>query len=61
MHTLILFLYKEFDYVEITYIGVCLKLVHTIMLYYVFDAHVNIILDWERVCYYVVLMLDIMC
>jgi hypothetical protein len=32
MHRLILFLYKELDYVKITYIGVFLKLVHTIML-----------------------------
>jgi hypothetical protein len=49
MHRLILLLYKEFHYVEITYIGVCLKLVYTIMLDYVFDVHVNIVLDCERV------------
>jgi hypothetical protein len=31
MHRLILLLYKELDYVKITYIGVFLKLVYTII------------------------------
>jgi hypothetical protein len=33
MHRLLLLLYKEFDYVKITYIGVFVKLVYTIMLH----------------------------
>jgi hypothetical protein len=32
MHRLILLLYNEFDFVKITYVGVFLKLVYTIML-----------------------------
>jgi hypothetical protein len=54
MYRLILLLYKEFDYVETTYIGVFLKLVYKITLAEVFDVHVNIILDcWKSVllCY----------
>jgi hypothetical protein len=36
MDTLILFLYKEFDYVTITYVGIFLKLCHQSCLFFCF-------------------------
>jgi hypothetical protein len=41
MHKLILLLYKEFDYVKITYIGIFLKLVDWDL-----DVCVNIVSDY---------------
>jgi hypothetical protein len=56
MHSLILLLYKSFDYVKITYIGVFLKLVYTVLLD-ISDYRFSVLLCCSNVRYRVLITL----